>query len=138
MLHLAMPLYIVLPAYKVPKEIAPVHKIHLITEEESKVLCGRGNRTLSLAISPLVIYPGVACRMHSREEHIIPVLVFNIMTDQVVMSFSLVGRGTIDGGTLFMFPHQVVALLLIVGLTAVRRAIEEGDIPILFPAQITL
>ena len=88
MFHFAIALNVILSTSEVPHEVAPVHEIHLIREEESEVvhLCGHFSSEairLSLIFSrniyslrfhttePFVVEAGVLARVHAREEHLL-------------------------------------------------------------------
>ena len=88
MFHFAIALNVILSTSEVPHEVAPVHEIHLIREEESEVvhLCGHFSSEairLSLIFSrniyslrfhttePFVVEAGVLARVHAWEEHLL-------------------------------------------------------------------
>ena len=81
--QVAVGLQIVLPSCEVPHEVAPIHEVHLVAEEESQVLA-EGGAILCLLLSAVVIAHAFALHLcplfvclhmarlrgvHAREEH---------------------------------------------------------------------
>ena len=135
MLHFSKPLDIVLPPYEVPKEIPPVHEVHLVGQEEAQVLTEGGQVPYLLHPSHQVLIGlGMAPRVHPREDHIILIYIVRIVAHQFIVGG--VCQRPIHGGALLFFCHQVISLRFILQFTAVGWAVKEGDISVLFPADV--
>ena len=92
-----MTLDIVLTAGKVPHEISPIHEIHLVGEEELDVFpLGRNlhHQHLSALVvrylatfyttQPIFISLCMRFAIHTREEHVLSILVFGLVTNHFV------------------------------------------------------
>ena len=93
MFYFSAALQVVLASGEVPHEVAPVHPVELVGEEELDVfpLCGHvhhhhlsalviGN-VFALNVYPGLIFPGVLAAVHTREKHILRVFVFDTSGD---------------------------------------------------------
>ena len=97
-------LYVVLAANKVPEEIAPVHVVHLIVDEETHVvkLCrhfylGRLALLLSyvgefctfgvpyVLANPSLVLAGVVTAVHAGEEHVLYVFVLPVVVNDLIL-----------------------------------------------------
>ena len=69
MLYLTLSLDVVLPSHKVPKEIAPVHEVHLIGQEIAQVLTLGRHAVMRLDVAhPTLVGIGVVHRIDARIE----------------------------------------------------------------------
>ena len=137
MFHLAVALNVVLPTHEIPQEIAPVHEIHLIGDEEAQVFeCRRPSALSSADTHPLFVCFGMPLTVHARKPHIVLVQIFNVVADNVVVRLPGVGRRPVDRFSLLMPCHHIVALWLVIQFTAIGRSIEKRGVAILFAVQI--
>src|SRR3712207_8091533 len=82
MLYLSATLNVVLPSGKIPHEVAPIHEIQLVGEEELDVFPLRGyvhhnvpsafvvGDVFSFDVHPLLVECGMRGTVHTWEEHI--------------------------------------------------------------------
>ena len=152
MLEFAIALYVVLTASKVPHEVAPIHEVTLIREEELQVLEHRRhfhvhhlatavegyNGTID-ATHPLLVGLGVAGGVHAREQHVLCVLISVLMAHHEV-GVLLVLRGflaaAVDGSALVHHGLAHVAIGLQRHLRGVGTSVEQRAVAILVAAQI--
>ena len=144
----AVALNVVLTAGKVPHEVAPVHEVHLVGEEEAEVVPLRGHfageivgLTVILAVhfhrfgvntaQPLLVKTGMGAREHTGEEHFLRRGVDGLAAhlDDVVL-VGLVGIFLLV--TLHTFFLAVTHSLRGKGLT-----IEKGFLSVLLAVQIS-
>ena len=152
MLQLTVALDIVLTAGEVPHEIAPIHEVDLIGEEEADVLQLRGHlhhNRLSAAVEghfialhathPVFVGLGMTVGIHAWEEHVLRIDVFDV----VALHFIAVG---LVGGSLLLtlvhrcaflrHGHAVAAIGLQLHLRGVGLSVEEWTVAILLTAQV--
>ena len=162
MLYLAVALDVVLAAYKVPHEVAPVHEVDLIVDEELDVvpLCGYldplllaanvdGSLTALDAAHPVIVEVdggasgrpvGMVGTVHTGEEHrgLHHVLVLGANYNILVL---FIGRSLllrhIYLGSLLHYRHPVLAFHLTGYLRGVGAAIEERCVAILLAVEVT-
>ena len=152
MLSLTIALDVVLTSGEVPHEVAHVHVVNLVAEEELEVLeegrdtdSGLGTVVVGHhGITPLYAAQQtlVGCSMavvvavHAGEEHVHLVFVFLVIAYDFILVL-LVGRGLllalIDGSSLLALGRTV----LIIGYGGViDRTIEEGTLTVLLTSQV--
>ena len=138
MLHLSVALDVVLPSHEVPEEVTPIHEVHLIREEEAQVLGhGRQIPIFHDTAHPVLVGLGVALGVHAREVHVVLIQIFNVVADDLVLLFGGVCRRTIDGLTLSLLRHQILAFWFIIQFTTVGGSVEEWCVSILLTVQVT-
>ena len=144
----AVALNVVLTAGKIPHEVAPVHEVHLVGEEEAEVVPLRGHftgeivgLTVILAVhfhgmsahtaQPLLVKTGMGAREHTGEEHFLRRGVDGLAAhlDDVVL-VGLVGIFLLV--TLHTFFLAVTHSLRGKGLT-----IEKGLLTVLLAVQVS-
>ena len=133
-LNLTIAADVVLTSHEVPEEVAPVHEVHLVIEEEGKVFRhgGDGKRLLLAAIvvahllsldtarHPLLVevdllcpIVGVGFAVHAWENHVLRVNIFVAVAHDYVAVF-FVGTGlfllAVDGGALLGDGHAIAAI----------------------------
>ena len=165
MFRLAVALDVILASGEVPEEIAPVHEVHLVGEEEFQVLPHRRHlhhdvvsalvirdelalhaadplaAVVLVAAEPLLVGIDVFghAAVHAREEHVLCIFVVCLVADDFVAVF-FVGRllllTLVDGCALFADRHAVLSLDLQGHLGVVGRAVEEGCLSVLLASQV--
>ena len=137
MFHLAMPLDIVLSSHEVPQEVAPVHEVYLIGDEEAQVL-GKGGQIPFLPDSthPILIGLGMPPRVHTGKKHIFFIQIFDVVTNHLVFLFSRISRGTVNSLSFLVLRNQILTFGFTVQFAAICRAVKERSISILFAVQI--
>ena len=106
MFYLAISLDIVLTTNEVPQEIAPIHEVYLIGQEETQILGHCGYAILFLDSShPVFIGLGMTCRMHTREIHVVLIHIVDVVAHDFVSLLCRVGHGAIDGFAFFLYRH---------------------------------
>ena len=136
-LHLALALQVVLAAHEVPEEITPVHEMQLIRKQEAQILPLRGQIAFLLHTAhPGFVGLGVGARVHAWQPHVVFEYKAAAPTCLHIPCAGAVGAQTVDGGAFFLLGHIVVALGLVVHLTAVGGAVEQGMVAVLLAAQI--
>ena len=154
MVLLAEALQVVLPAGKVPHEVAPVHKVELVGEEELQVLylrghLDRGGLARRVVVGHLLAFyaahPALVCaRMigvpHTGEEHVLSVEVFVVMTYYyvfvlLVLAFLLLT--IVDRFALLGLPGEhTVACGLILRARGVGLTVKERPAAILLAVEV--
>ena len=110
----------------------------MIGQKEAQVLSHRGYAILLLyASQPILISLGVACRMHTREIHVVLIHIVDIVAHDFVRLLRRVGHRTIDGFPFFLYRHQIITLCLTIQLAAIGRTVEKRRLAILLTVQIT-
>ena len=89
MFYFSTTLQIVLASGEVPHEIAPIHPVELIGEEELDIfpLCRHIHHhhlsalvvrnVITFYVYPSLIFPGVLTAVHAREKHVLSIFVFD-------------------------------------------------------------
>ena len=153
MFHFAITLDIVLTAYEVPHEVAPVHPVALIADEEFQVLPSRRDRyglsgmedagylTSRDAAYPSRIERGMLGRVHTREEHVLFILHLAVVARNIVgvllVGIALLGS-VIDRCSIgeFRCSISVGVHFTHLVLRGVGLSVEQRTIAILVTAQI--
>ena len=141
MLRLAVALNIVLASGEVPHEVAPVHEVALIREEEADVLhlsrhlhhhrlaatVVRHLSTLN-ASHPVLVSFSMSRRVHTREEHILSIYDLVLMRNHEVRVF-LVLRSLLlalpDSSTFLVLRHAHIAVDVVSHLRSVSLSVEQ-------------
>ncbi len=152
MLGLAVALNVVLAASEVPHEVAPVHEVALVGDEEPQVVNLRGHhdghrfatavvadlRAID-AVHPHVVTLAMAGVIHAGEEHVLGVLVLVFGVEHEVL-VGLVGRGflltLIDGVALLDDGLAVLAIHFELYLRGEGLTVEQGACTILLTAHV--
>ena len=146
---LAVGLQVVLPSDEIPHEIAPVHEINLIPEEETKVFSESRaiirfllsavfiTHAFAFYIRPLFVGLNMASLrgIHAREEHaeLLHIDVIGLITgNRVVIFFSLYFRSrSILGMSFLLHRYAHVAFHAQFNRSIVSLAVEERSVAIL-------
>ena len=152
MLQFTIALQVVLTSGKVPHEVAPVHEVALIADEEAQVLQLRRNlhgNHLATAVEgflvsadiahPTLISTFVTRAVHTREEHVLGVFILVLGAyDEVFVLF--IGRSLLlalpNGITLRHNGVAILTILLQCYLRGVGRSIEQWALAILLTTQV--
>ena len=137
MLCLSMSLDVVLPAHKIPEEIAPIHEVDLIGKEEADVLHHGGHTIFLLHSShPVLILVLEALVVHAREPHVVGIAVLEVVSDHLVTANGSVGRRSVDGSFVIGLCHPIIALLLKVQLAGICRSVKQRCVAILLARKV--
>ena len=152
MLYLAVALDVVLATSEVPQEVAPVHPVELVGEEELDVLPLRGHvhrhhlaaavigHLMTLDVHPVLIVIRVRAAVHAGEEHVLRVGVFHASGDFHV-AVLLVGRCFLLADKLGRLAGDARFAIAVVGgveghLRGVGLSVEQRACAILFASQV--
>ena len=141
MLWLAVALNIILTSGKVPHEVAPVHEVALIREEEANILhLSRHLHHHRLATAvvrhlialdathPVLVSSSMSRRVHTREEHILSVdeliLVRNHKVRVLLILRSLL-LALPDSSTFLVLRHAHIAINVVSHLRSVSLSVEQ-------------
>ena len=152
----AMGLKVVLATSEIPHKITPVHEVHLITEEELKVLA-EGWAVLCLCLSTIVIFNAFTLnisprfigihmvrlrRVHTGEEHLklvhIHIRVLVTRNHITVLLTVLFGCWCILRMSLFLYRHAHIALDIQLNRRIVGLSVEQWCIAILLAVEVVL
>ncbi len=151
-LQFAMSLDVVLSACKVPHEVAPVHEVALIRQEETYVfhLCGHlhiNHFATSVVLHgasvnashPTLVGIGMAGVVHAGEEHVLCVLIVALVAHDEVRVFLCVGGfllALIFGSALAEDGAAHVAINAELHLRGVGLSVEQRTVSILVAAEV--
>ena len=144
----AVALNVILTAGKVPHEVAPVHEIHLVGEEEAEVVPLRRHfageivgLTVILAVhfhrfgvnaaQPLLIETGMEAGEHAGEEHFLR----RGVDERAVHLDDVVLVGLV--GIFLLVTLHAFLLVLTHSLRSIGLTVEEGLLPVLLAVQIS-
>ena len=156
-LQFAIALDVVLTSGKVPHEVAPVHEVALIAEEEENVLqlrrCAHHDGLTATVVGflrafhdpcrsslhPTLVGGGVGSVVHAWEEHILGILV-GVLVAHDEVGVLLVRRGLflllIDGSALLHARLAILSIHIEGHLRSVGLSVEQRTIAILVAAEI--
>ena len=142
---------VVLASGKVPHEVAPVHPVELVGEEELDVFPLRGHvhhyhvsalvvgHVVAFDVEPVVVLVGVRTAVHTREEHVLGVFVFDASGDFDVRVF-LVGRSfflTDEFGAVVLDARFAITVFHVQRhLRGEGGAVEQRACAVLFASQV--
>ena len=133
MFRFATSLHIVLPSYKVPQEIAPIHIIELIGNEISQVFFLCGSNLVSSC--PIFVRRSHALTPHPGKQHILSIAHVFFMPDYFIFAFFFIRA--IYSTPLCGFYSVIVTLGHIFRFGSVGFSIKQGSTFILLSVQIT-
>ena len=151
MFGFAVSLNVVLTTGEVPEEVAPVHPVALIAEEEREVVQLRRNfhhdvltaavvghtGATDLTAHPVLVVLGMVRTVHTGEQHVLSVDILVFGTHHEVRVF-LVLRGfllTLPHGLARVHARFAIATLFVEGyLRGVGLSVEEGTLSVLVAA----
>ena len=144
-------LHVVLPPAEVPHEVAPIHPVALIGEEEAQVLPRRGHlhrHHFAAAVvdfhpplyssHPCFIAFGMSAAPHAWEEHVLGIHIMLLVAchDVLVCFITLLWAAPVFGCPFFHFLSAVAVLHKQFGLRRVYLTVNQGSFAILVASQI--
>ena len=154
--YITIRLQVVLTSCKVPHEVAPVHEVHLVTEEEAHILAKRRTitrlitsavliaHTMTMDIGPLFVglYMVRIRRPHTRERHLklLHILVGLLVTGTLIaigLTVHMRSRCILRIATLH-YGFADITLHLQLYRRVVRLSVQQRRVTILLTVQVVL